>query len=251
MIFPAIARSRGNAHSQYTPCSPRTSAPQSWASSEDAQIAVLRKQKDERAAKWKDQQHAFQTSIFELQRAKGRLEREITNLSSIAAAEAAVEARKNSWATWLLSPLYKQLIESEEEVERKDRARQERKIEKNLKERRLRSQQAELQEQETLMASAKADLDAANARTNQAIAATEARKRSREERERCKREREEWDRLEKLRRQQKEEQERELQEAWEAFEQRQAEAEAAAARYEELRRRSSSLHTNFHYYNST
>ena len=34
-------------------------------------------------------------------------------------------AQENSWVTWLLSPLYKKVEDSEEEKERKDRGRQE------------------------------------------------------------------------------------------------------------------------------
>lgn len=55
--------------------------------------------------------NVLDSSIFELKREVRRLEQEITNLESIVAAEAAEEAQKNSWGTWLLSPIYKKVEE--------------------------------------------------------------------------------------------------------------------------------------------
>ena len=66
---------------------------------------------------------AFDSSIFELQRGIRLLKQEIKNLDSISAAEAAVEAQKNNWATWLLSSISKKVEDTEEEKVRKDRER--------------------------------------------------------------------------------------------------------------------------------
>lgn len=82
--------------------------------------------------------------MSELQRVIRQLEQKIKDIDSITAARAAEEARKNSWATWLLSSLYKGVDDSEEEKLRKDRAKQERRIEKDMKERRLNMKTAEM-----------------------------------------------------------------------------------------------------------
>jgi len=87
------------------------------------------------------------STLFELQRGIRRLEQGIKILDSISAAEAAAEVQKNTWGTWLLSPIYKMVEESEEEEARKDRGRQERRIEKDMKERRLESKKAELKKE--------------------------------------------------------------------------------------------------------
>lgn len=71
---------------------------------------------------------------LELQRNIRQLKQEIKNLDSIVAAKAAIEAQKNSWGTWLLPTVYKKAEDSEEEKARKDRERQERRIEKDMKE---------------------------------------------------------------------------------------------------------------------
>ncbi|TKA79239.1 hypothetical protein B0A55_06270 [Friedmanniomyces simplex] len=59
------------------------------------------------------------------------------NLASTAAAEAAVKARKNSWGTWFLSPLYKQVDESEDENRTRDREAGERLEKEKVEEERL------------------------------------------------------------------------------------------------------------------
>lgn len=71
--------------------------------------------------RWIARRTAFEASIYELNRKIRQLD-----LASIAAAETAAEVRKNSLATWILSPFYKQVAESEEEKARKDRGRQDR-----------------------------------------------------------------------------------------------------------------------------
>ena len=90
------------------------------------------------------------------------MEQSIKDLDSIAAAEAAVEAQKNSWTTWLFSPLYKRVEESEEEKLRKDRAKQERRIKKDMKERRLNMKKEEIRKEQILLATAKQEMDGAD-----------------------------------------------------------------------------------------
>jgi hypothetical protein len=132
--------------------------------------------------------------IFELQRLIQRLEQEITNLDTIFAAEAAAEAQKNGWTAWFLSPIYKKVEDSEEEKERKDRARQERRIEKDMKERRLNSNKGDLKTQENLLKIAKDEVDAATRSDDEKIRVIQARIWAREDRERRERENRERER---------------------------------------------------------
>jgi len=237
--YPSIKRSKAKPETAQTqtPRPPPTSAPRPEAYKEIAQIAALRKAKDDRNARWKITKNALEPPIFELQRTIRRLEQEIKNIASIEAAERAAEASKNSWGTWILSPLYKKVEESEEEKSRKDRDRQERRIEKDLKERRLSLQKAELLKKEDQMEEAKKSIDAENLRNDQSIEALEARKRSREEHARRQKEREEQERLAKIRREQAEQQARTWKEQQEAqakiWRQQQEQREKAAQKARE------------------
>lgn len=111
----------------------------------------------------------FDASISEVERAIMRLEQEIKGLASISAAEAAEEAQKNSWSAWLLSPVYKKAEDSDEVKAQKDRARQERKIEKDMKERRVEGKRAELKATKAAMERSKIEIDAANIRDDTKI----------------------------------------------------------------------------------
>jgi hypothetical protein len=180
--------------------------------------------------------------IFELQRLIQRLEQEITNLDTIFAAEAAAEAQKNSWAAWFLSPIYKKAEDSEEEKERKDRARQERRIEKDMKERRLNSHKGDLKTQENLLKIAEDEVDAATrsddgkirviqariwARENRERRERENRERERREKERQERERQERERMAKIRKEQQEQWMKREREATEASRKQTEEKRAA------------------------
>lgn len=106
--------------------------------------------------------NTYDTSITKLQTDIRRLEQEIKNLTSIAAAEAAEDVQENSWGTWLLSPFYKRAEESEEDKARKDRGRQERQIEEDMKERQLDMKTTNLKKEEDLLKRAKDQVEAAN-----------------------------------------------------------------------------------------
>ena len=220
LIYPSIRRSRPTTQ---TPRPPPASPPQPEALSEAAQIAALEKSKQERGARWWTKKNAFDSSIFELQRGIRRLEQDIKILDSIVAAEAAKEAQKNSWGTWLLSPITKKVEESEEEKERKDRERQERRIEKDMKERRLESKKADLKKEESLLGKAKEEVDAADLVDDGKIRLIQNRKRAREYMERQERERKERERLARIRKQQQEQQEKRDREAAEALRKQQQE----------------------------
>jgi len=63
-------------------------------------------------------------------------------------AEAAEEAQKNSWGAWLLSPFYTRMVESDEDRARKQIERQERRLEKDMKERRLAMRNTDLKNED-------------------------------------------------------------------------------------------------------
>jgi len=180
LIYPSIIRRRTSPQSTPTPCPPPASTPQSEALSEEAQIAAIQKSKQGRSARWQTQKTAFDSSIFELQRGIRRLEQEIKNLDSISAAEAAEDAQKNSWGTWLLSQISKKREESEEEKARKDRERQERRIEKDMKERRLESKMGDLKREQNRLTRAKEEIDAADLGDDTTIRMIQAKIRARE-----------------------------------------------------------------------
>jgi hypothetical protein len=240
LIYPSIIRRQPFPRNTQTPHPPPTSASQSETLCEAAQIAAIQKSKQERSARWRITNNSFGLAIFDLQRLIRQIEQEIINLDTIFAAEAAVEAQKNSWGAWFLSPIYKKAEESEEEKERKDRARQERRIEKDIKERRLHSNKENLKTQENLLRTAKEQVDVATRSDDEKIQEIQARIWAREDRARRERETRERERREKER-QERELQERERmakiwkqqQEQW-AKEEREA-TEASRRREEEMR----------------
>jgi hypothetical protein len=184
--------------------------------------------KQERSARWRTEKNVFDSSIFELQRDVRRLEQEIKNLDSIVAAEAAAEAQKNSWGAWLLSPIYKTAEDTEEEKSRKDIERQERKLEKDWKERRLELRKADLKKEESRLRDAEGKVDAANLADTRKIQVIQDRIWLREQRERQESDRIERERLAKIRKQQQEQREKKEREAAEALRTRQAEEREAA-----------------------
>ncbi|KAI7773393.1 hypothetical protein LA080_011081 [Diaporthe eres] len=196
------------------------------------QIAALRKSKQERAARWRTTKTVLDASIFELQVAMLRLEQEIKNLDSILA-----EAQKNSWATWLLSPIYKKVEESEEEKARKDRERQERRIEKDMKERRLSWKSAEMKTKQTLLRTAKEEVDTADLSDDRKIQVIQNRIWFREDRQRQERQKADMERRAKERREQQEMRKKREEEAADAWRKIQAEKRAAEQRQYEERER--------------
>ncbi|RDW77879.1 hypothetical protein BP5796_05731 [Coleophoma crateriformis] len=242
IVYPSITRTRPSPQTTQASRPRPASTPESQAVSDKIRIAELQKLKQERAVRWWSKKNTFDSSIFELQRDIRRLEQEIKNLDSIAAAEAAEEAQKNSWGTWLLSPIYKKVEESEEEKAYKDRARQERRIEKDMKERRLDLKKVVLGKEESLLREVKERVDAADLIDNMKIReiqdrirfreASERQERERQERERQERgrqerERQERERIEKIRKQQQEQEQR-MWEAAAALRKKHAEELAAA-----------------------
>lgn len=233
LIYPSFTRRRPSPQNTQTPRPPPASTPQPEALNEAAHIAALQKSKQERGARWRIKKNAFDSSIFELQRGIRQLEQEIKNLDSIFAAEAAIEAQKNSWRTWLLSPISKKAEDTEEEKARKDRERQERRIEKDMKERRLVLKKADLKREENLSRKAKEEIDAADLGDDGKIRVIQARIWARETRERQEREKVERERKAKFWKQQQEQREKWEREAAEALRKQQAEKRAAEQKRQE------------------
>ncbi|OCT48554.1 DnaJ-domain-containing protein [Cladophialophora carrionii] len=212
-----------------------TSRPEAF--SEAAQLAAIQKSRQERSTRWRTQKNALDSSIFDLQRRVRQLEQEIRNLDSILVAEMAAEAQKNSWGTWLLLPFYNKVEETASEKARKDRERQERRIEKDLKERWLESKKAELKSEETRLRTAKEDVDAADLRDDEKLRAIQAKIRAREDREWRERLMAEKEKFAHIRRQQEEQRKKQEQEAAEAVRKQNLERREAQRQYEEANRR--------------
>ena len=208
LIYPSLIGRTPFHHATQTPRPPPASTQRPGTLNEAAQIAALQKSKQERGARWRIKKNAFDSSIFELQTGIRQLEQKIKNLDSISDAEAAIEAQKNSWTTWLLSSISKQAEDTEEEKARKDRERQERRIEKDMKERRLVIKQAELKREEDRLRTAKEEIDAADRSEEEKIRVIQARIWARESLERQEREKAERAREANIRKKQQEQREK-------------------------------------------
>ncbi|PQE27767.1 hypothetical protein CJF31_00009990 [Rutstroemia sp. NJR-2017a BVV2] len=207
LIYPSIKQNGSSRPTTEGSRPPPTSTPKSEPLSEAAQIAALQKSKQERSARWKPKKNHFESLILGLKRDIERLKQEIRDLDSIIAAEAAEEAWKNSWTSWLLSPIHKKPVDSDEEKARKDRMRQERKLEKDMKERRLDWKKTDLIKEEFSLRNAQAEVDAADLADDRKIQVIQDRIRARETKEREMRERLEREKREREWKKQREQQE--------------------------------------------
>jgi hypothetical protein len=223
LIYPSLQRSRPDTQSTQVP----RSAPAPEPLSEAAQIAALQNSIRERTARWQTKRLAFELTILEKQKFVQQLNKEIGRLNSTIAADAAAEAFKKSWGAWLMSHISKPKEESEEQKAQKDRARQERRIEKDMKERRLESASAALTAEEALFKKAKSEADAAIAVDDGKLRILESAKLARESREREEKERAEEEMRARIRKQQQEELRKQQTAARAAEEIRQAAARAA------------------------
>lgn len=150
--------------------------------------------------------------IFELQKGIQHLEQEIKNLESSLSAETATKAQNKSQRTRLLSPFYNKVEDSEEEKTDKDRSRQERTIEQDMKERRLEMKKAEVEREENLIKRAKEEVEAADWADDWKIGEIQARICLHKDRERQEREEMERERLAKIWKQEQEQKDWERQE---------------------------------------
>ncbi|KAL8991624.1 MAG: hypothetical protein Q9169_007808, partial [Polycauliona sp. 2 TL-2023] len=233
LIYPTLTRGPFSPQTTQKPCPPSASTPQTDALNEAAQIAALQKSKQERAARWQIQRNAFQSSISELWKFIHQLDQQIRILDNYFDAEAAMDAQKNSWTTWLWSSITNRAEDTEEEKERKDRERQEKRIEKDIKERRLVAKQSNLKKEQDLLRNTKEEIDAADRRDDERIQVIQFRIWARETRERQEKEKLERERMENIRKQQREQMEKSRREAAEAFKKQQAESRAAEQKRQE------------------
>lgn len=214
-------------HSTQTPGSTPAANTNSKSQSKEAEIAALQRVKQERNYSWQMRRITVDEQLCKLRRDISKLKQEIENLTSIQAAEAASDAEKNSWLTWLMSPIYKVREDDEDEKERKDRARQERRIEKDMKERRLASKEADLIKHEELSRKSSQEKYAADSADQLKIDVLQNKMWMRRDLERQKKEAAERDQRARVWKEQAEQQRRQQQEAAAKLRKQQAEPQAA------------------------
>lgn len=229
LIYSSITKRRLSSDTTQTSRSPPASTPKKEALSETAQIAALQRSKQERSARWLVKRTAFAA----LQRDIRQLEGDIKGFDTILAAEAAEKAQSNSWGTWLLSSIYKKAKDSEEETARKDRERQEKRIEKDMKERRLGPMRVALEKEEGRLRKAKDEIGAADMVDDEKIRVIQNGIWFREIWERLRRARQEEERREKIRKQQQEQREERERNAATAWRKQKAEERAAEQKRKE------------------
>lgn len=209
LLYPSITKGRHSAQTRQPYFASASTSDSQALRIDTAQLDALLKSKEERAALWRAKKMALDATIFQRQRDIQLLEQEIRKLASIQAAEKAAEAQKNGWTTWMLSAIHNKAEESEEERSHKDRETQERRIEKDMKERRLHVMAATLKTEEAQLRTREEEIRAADLRDDGKIQVIRNRIRSREYRQQQERENEEKERRAKVWREQQERMNRE------------------------------------------
>jgi hypothetical protein len=220
---------------------PRSTPETRPASSPLAQIAIIEQSKRERAAKWSRVQQALESEIFEFSSVRKRLEKEIRDLQDVAAAETAEKDWENSWTLYLMSPIFKRPQRTEEEILRRDRERQERRIQKDMKERRMQANKTSLTKKEAQLAAAREAFESADRGDAARIETLRRIIEMHSARERAERDRIEVERLEKLRKQAEEDRRRREVEAREEMLRRWREQREKSERKVETMRREADL----------
>jgi hypothetical protein len=173
-----------------TPCpNPAASASEQVDTNNTARIAAIEKSKQERASRWAKTRKIYDDAIFELNRDIRKLQTAIRDIDSIGIAEAAEEAAAKSWSRWILSPLYKKPVETEELKERKMRERIQRLHNKSFKETCLERNKKELLTQKGLLKQKQEEFEDFNRRDDRAKYEIEERIRLRRLREQMEKER--------------------------------------------------------------
>ncbi|KAF5871254.1 putative curved dna-binding protein [Botrytis fragariae] len=210
--YPSIKKSgtmpQSSSTPQYKP-EPQASASASSKLTDAAQIAALQKAKQERAARWSTKKNAFESVISRLQKDIQSLKQSIELLKKNDAVEDMEEAWRNGWGAWLLSPLVKRAVVSEDEKERKDRSRQERKIEMDLKERRIGVKSVELDKEKDLLQTAQREVELADQVDDGKLRMIEDRIKAKERRQADERARVYRERMAEARKKEQEERDRE------------------------------------------
>jgi hypothetical protein len=182
-MYPAILKARNHAQKPSTGTTnyqkPATSTPKPNAEpqplSEEAQLAKLQESKRDGAVRWAKKKEDFELSISKLKNKAKKVEREIADLSD--------PVNELAWAYEGLS-MRQQADGSEDNMARREIKRQERKIEIDMKQRRLALLQDRLKMEEKLFQEARGEnaaadraLDLKGRKLQEAIAARQSRER--------------------------------------------------------------------------
>ena len=195
-MYPSVACDPSHFQKTQPPRPAPAPVPQSEASREAEQLAALQKSKSERAARWKARRLASDLVMSDLQQNIDTLEQELEGIVDAAAtAEAAAQAQDSTWSAWLLHPITWPVEVGEEETVHQERQKQERKIEQDMKGRRLEYAKADLKSAEDALAQAKQERDAADIMDTYKIRAIEAKASARQTREAQQKHRSENDRV--------------------------------------------------------
>lgn len=166
-----------NASSEYTrtPTPSHTSTPQnSEALNAAAQMAALQNAKREREVLWQTTKNSSESFIVKLQVDIRILEWDIKSLDKFAIAVAAEEAsQEEGLRPPPLFLFHQRAEESQEYKERRDRAKQERKIERDIKERELEIKMGDFKNRKDWLKKAQEDVNAANMADYRRIAVVE------------------------------------------------------------------------------
>jgi hypothetical protein len=196
LIYPRLKSTHQSAppptppHPAQTPRpTPAASTSKQEDTNDAAKIAAIDKSKQERASRWAKTRKIYDDEIFELNRDIRKIQTVILDIDSIDKAEAAEEAAAKSWSTWILSPLYKKPVETEEVKERKARERIQRHHNRTFKQKDLERKKAELLAREYLLKQKLEEFESSNRRDDRAKYEIEERMRQRRFREQMEKER--------------------------------------------------------------
>lgn len=171
---PSTSKQQSDASKKPNPEPAPPPAPKPQVLSETVQIESLWKVIQECGAWWQTTKVPLSVTLLKYEKAISELKQQIKDLIAIAQAESAEDEYKKSWGAWIISGLKMERAESEEEKLQKDRKRKERRLEKDMKERRLARQEAELKIEKAGLARVKETVYAANQAAFDKILALEA-----------------------------------------------------------------------------
>lgn len=128
VLYPQIKAKPATRAANTSPKAPGTSETKPKQDEEDISaeingIAAIIKARAERAATWMKSRKVHDDAIFELKREIRKLQAAIRELEENEKAERDEEAARNSWTRWMLNPIYGKPVETEEEKEKKCKAR--------------------------------------------------------------------------------------------------------------------------------
>ena len=122
----------------------------------------------------------YQGNVFEANRRAKRLTVEIARLQGLDDEDLRKEKERNSWMTYLLSPIYGRIQETEEEKQYREVERLQRVASRSIKEKELAREEGQLQRFKDLLKRTNDKIDAENKRKNDERREAEARQRAAE-----------------------------------------------------------------------